>query len=127
MTTQIHAALNSTIPTHQARLDSLVQARRYDAQQVKDRTTPWVNFFARQQGREREKAKLLDGEDGARGRILRVDGVLGEGDGLSRIERWAEEVVSSYLIFGNTPCRGSRWSQDRRQLTVRKCISPPRS
>ncbi len=73
-------------------------ARKKDVETMRDRTTPWQSFF----GDEHETDGDAEGDKG-RGRIMRVDGagVIDGADGLGRIERWAEEVVSSLRTTGH--------------------------
>jgi hypothetical protein len=90
MTAQLQSALQSTRQPHSERLEALIAARKKDVQTMRERTTPWQNFF----GTEQELG--VDGEGGGgRGRIVRVGGAasIDGADGLGSIERWAEEVV----------------------------------
>lgn len=58
---------------------------------MRERTTPWQSFF----GDEHDDIGIEAGK--GRGRIVRVEGaaIIDGADGLGRIERWAEEVVSA--------------------------------
>lgn len=81
----MHATINAISPILDQKLSSIIKARQEDVETMRARTTPWKTFFEDKEG---------EGE-AARGKIQRVEGTgLNDSDGLGRIERWAEEVVS---------------------------------
>ena len=70
------------------KLASVVSAREKDVATMRARTTPWKSFF-----QDEDESNVLGS-----GKIARVPGAgLGgeDSDGLARIERWVEDVVST--------------------------------
>lgn len=85
MTAEIHATINTISPLLSEKLLSITSSRQDDVETMRMRTTPWKTFFEDDEERSEE----------SKGKIRRIEGTgMGDADGLGKIERWAEEVVS---------------------------------
>jgi hypothetical protein len=91
MTAQLQSTLQSLEPALKEKLRKITADRETDVETMRSRTTPWKTFF--------EEEHADDAQTGLRGRIKRIGGAgeRGGGDGLEKIERWAEEVVCLVL------------------------------
>ena len=87
MTAQLQSTLQSLEPALKEKLRKIIAEREVDVETMKGRTTPWKTLI--------EEEDEDDGRVKIAGRIKRIDGVgkATSGDGLEKIERWAEEIV----------------------------------
>ena len=87
MTAQLQSTLQSLEPALKEKLRKIIAEREVDVETMKGRTTPWKTLF--------EEEDEDDGKVKIAGRIKRIGGVgkATSGDGLEKIERWAEEIV----------------------------------
>ncbi|EJT50071.1 hypothetical protein A1Q1_00726 [Trichosporon asahii var. asahii CBS 2479] len=98
-TAELFAAINESQPELKARLEKVLQRRRENVDEMRVRTTPWVDFLPDD---EEDDLELLSAKEGATamvrresGKIERVKGANAtnvDSDALAMIERWAEEV-----------------------------------
>lgn len=109
MTSQLQSTLQSLEPALEVKLRKIVADREADVETMRSRTTPWKTFF--------EEKHDTAGHAKITGRIKRIGGVgkADSGDGLERIERWAEEVVSPSFPL-------SLWRKAARPSLYRKLI-----
>lgn len=89
MTSQMQATIQSLEPVLQERLALIVEARQVDVENVRSKTTPWKSLVQDEEFSE---------DDRSQHKIKRITGTgVDDADGLQRVERWAEEVVSAAL------------------------------
>lgn len=114
MTSQLQSTLQSLEPALEVKLRKIVADREADVETMRSRTTPWKTFF--------EEKHDTAGHAKITGRIKRIGGVekADSGDGLERIERWAEEVVSPSFPL-------SLWQKAALRLIRRNCTGGQRS
>ncbi|WWC69914.1 uncharacterized protein I206_103858 [Kwoniella pini CBS 10737] len=91
ITASIQQSLSTYIPPFQSHLHKIVSDRSSDVEVMRHRTTPWKDVVSDLKSTSPSRSNN-DELVGKIGRIKRISETEGEGDALTRIEMWADEV-----------------------------------
>ncbi|WWC62183.1 uncharacterized protein I303_104777 [Kwoniella dejecticola CBS 10117] len=96
ITASVQQSLSTHIPPFQSHLHRIVSDRTSDVELMKHRTTPWKDVVSEVKAAKSPSKADHEGLEPrssiGTGRIKRIAEVDGEGDALTRIEMWADEV-----------------------------------